>query len=433
MPDSRTLGLDKGVLTEDPPGRDRLLLWRSRGHHLGQRRWERIGSVPRAAVVEDAGLCAVAATADAFLQPVILGLSRVLGLLRGARKKDETWVLPDGSGAIPEGQRRRGLALVWRAGQSGPLDESAVRSRWPSATGLERLGAGLWLVEEGPREAAVETAESPDEETCPRGEIERRLRAARGEGDPRAEMLALFDLGSLDLRGPTPLVALRSLEEALRMACQLDERAVQAEALTAIGEARLAAGEPAQARRPLEQAWAIAYSRQDGHAEALILPNLALVDAASGNMRGALVLLTRTVELAVELGDRVQQARSLWARALAHDALGDRAAASVDAKVSADLLREAGHPEAPWYDEHVRQYDQASAPDPLRMALMATQAMTRSIASGLKTAPVEVRRQRSAACASCEHHTGARCRLCGCFTKVKAGMAHERCPLGRWD
>jgi hypothetical protein len=50
----------------------------------------------------------------------------------------------------------------------------------------------------------------------------------------------------------------------------------------------------------------------------------------------------------------------------------------------------------------------------------------------MKTSPAELAKQRIIVCASCEHHTGVRCRVCGCFTTVKSKMLHERCPLGKW-
>lgn len=55
--------------------------------------------------------------------------------------------------------------------------------------------------------------------------------------------------------------------------------------------------------------------------------------------------------------------------------------------------------------------------------------------------------QRLAACSQCEsldrYYSGMpsgvaviladRCMRCGCRVKIKAGVASERCPLGKWD
>ena len=66
------------------------------------------------------------------------------------------------------------------------------------------------------------------------------------------------------------------------------------------------------------------------------------------------------------------------------------------------------------------------------MAMSATKAMAGFAGSGFKTAPAETQRQRLQTCAACEHHTGVRCKICGCFTHVKSRMLHEDCPIGKW-
>jgi hypothetical protein len=78
------------------------------------------------------------------------------------------------------------------------------------------------------------------------------------------------------------------------------------------------------------------------------------------------------------------------------------------------------------------QAAQAPGPGLLRMALSAALAMGKFLGSGLKTASRELVQQRLHTCAACEHHTGVRCRICGCFTQVKARLPHEECPIGKW-
>ena len=73
-----------------------------------------------------------------------------------------------------------------------------------------------------------------------------------------------------------------------------------------------------------------------------------------------------------------------------------------------------------------------AGPGLLRMAMSATKAMAGFAGSGFKTAPAETQRQRLQTCAVCEHHTGVRCKICGCFTNVKSRMLHENCPIGKW-
>lgn len=76
--------------------------------------------------------------------------------------------------------------------------------------------------------------------------------------------------------------------------------------------------------------------------------------------------------------------------------------------------------------------DPDSGPGLLRMAVSATKAMMRFIGSGLTTTEPVLQQARMATCNTCEHHTGMRCRVCGCFTHVKSRMSHEQCPIGKW-
>jgi hypothetical protein len=66
------------------------------------------------------------------------------------------------------------------------------------------------------------------------------------------------------------------------------------------------------------------------------------------------------------------------------------------------------------------------------MAVSAAKAMAKFLGSGFKVVPDEVYRKRLQTCAVCEHHTGVRCRLCGCFTNAKAWLPHEDCPIRKW-
>jgi hypothetical protein len=78
------------------------------------------------------------------------------------------------------------------------------------------------------------------------------------------------------------------------------------------------------------------------------------------------------------------------------------------------------------------QGQSVQGPGLLKMAITATDAMRKFIASGLKTSPADVSRKRLDTCRTCEHHTGIRCRVCGCFTSAKVKLVHEACPLGKW-
>ncbi len=70
----------------------------------------------------------------------------------------------------------------------------------------------------------------------------------------------------------------------------------------------------------------------------------------------------------------------------------------------------------------------------LRMAINSVHAMSMAdvAESGMKSVPPTTHEQRLAVCATCSHHTGARCKLCGDFTSRKAWLPHESCPIGKW-
>jgi hypothetical protein len=144
--------------------------------------------------------------------------------------------------------------------------------------------------------------------------------------------------------------------------------------------------------------------------------------------------------------------------------------AAAHAQAAVDLMRRLGRPQAGWYAHHLAGFRSGrveatpsgpgpmgdlpasylgasidasplearpgprppKGPGPLRMALSAAGSMAKFLGSGFATAAPEVHRRRIEACASCEHHTGLRCRVCGCFTAAKARLQHERCPVGRW-
>ncbi len=139
----------------------------------------------------------------------------------------------------------------------------------------------------------------------------------------------------------------------------------------------------------------------------------------------------------------------LWQSAIRLAELGRRDEAIAAARRSVEGLEALSNPRAAWYAEHLRSYQEgqpsaslggvtdtsiapASGPGPLKMAVSAGKAMAAFLGSGLAKVSPDVRRERLAICSGCEHHTGLRCRLCGCFTAAKTWLPHEECPVGRW-
>lgn len=79
-----------------------------------------------------------------------------------------------------------------------------------------------------------------------------------------------------------------------------------------------------------------------------------------------------------------------------------------------------------------RVYPEAHMPGAVAQAASAVRAAVRHVAAGLPTVPKEEKARRLSICVTCEQYQGGRCRACGCFLALKAAMALEVCPLGKW-
>ena len=67
-----------------------------------------------------------------------------------------------------------------------------------------------------------------------------------------------------------------------------------------------------------------------------------------------------------------------------------------------------------------------SAPERLGNALVGW------VSQGMHITPPDELKTRQEACNTCEHFTGSKCKLCGCFAEIKMRMATEQCPVGKW-
>lgn len=61
-----------------------------------------------------------------------------------------------------------------------------------------------------------------------------------------------------------------------------------------------------------------------------------------------------------------------------------------------------------------------------------SKALLSWVSKGMPLTPPDELKSRQEACRTCEHFTGSRCRLCGCFTEAKLRMATETCPIAKW-
>ena len=171
--------------------------------------------------------------------------------------------------------------------------------------------------------------------------------------------------------------------------------------------------------------------------------------------------------LANELGDQRHEAETLWLLAILNADLGRSAEAGAAGEAAIHIWRHTGNPSAAECAAYLEKYRRdgadarlqaapaaagnvhpgyvtaaqpATPVDPtrqrgpgfLRMALAAVMAVGRFVGSGFKTVSDSTYQQRLATCATCPQHTGERCKACGCFTKVKAKLPHETCPMAKW-
>jgi tetratricopeptide (TPR) repeat protein len=462
--------LGEGVLREPVPDEGRIVLWLPGEHGGGFRHWERVASVPGAAVTEVEGVCSTAATLVRARQRVRGFFGKLLGL--GKAGGDATWVLPNGEAAEQAGERQTDLLLVW-ADADTPLDEARLKARWPEATRFRKLGENLFLAAGVRPPADSEPAPAPPRGD-PRAQAEQLLAAARQAGDRRREASALTDLGVTCLRGGDARRAVALLDEALAITRQLGDRTRESDVLGNLGLAALAVGQTARAWECLEQQLAYARAAGDRFEEKTALFNQGMAASHLRDHARAVTAFEQALALARAVGDRQHQADLLWWLAIEHAELGQRDRAGALGQQAIDLLRTMGSPHVGGLADSLAKYlrgetgspsgvaqtagagaqpgaffagwafggagagppaagaGPARGPGLLRMALSAAKAVGKFIGSGMKTVAPAAYQQRLRTCATCEHHTGVRCRLCGCFTSVKAWLPHENCPAGKW-
>jgi tetratricopeptide (TPR) repeat protein len=285
--------------------------------------------------------------------------------------------------------------------------------------------------------------------------------------DPPRIVTALTDLGLARLKECDTERARRVLEEALAEAHRIGDVSLEMEALRALGQALRMLGRAGEDQEVLTAALAQARSTDDRYAEKAILDQLGQAQATRGDHAAACASFERALARAAELSDHQHAADLLWLIGIQKAELGRRDQAIASAQRSVDLLQRHTDPRAGWFAQHLTAFQSApmcaslaappgsfssqvldastrggasppgagtkpAPPGLLRMALDATEAMIRFVGSGFKTAPEAIYRERLQICSTCTHHTGLRCRICGCFTGVKAKLQHEACPAGRW-
>jgi tetratricopeptide (TPR) repeat protein len=480
-PNWSEFALDQGVLLEANSDGNRLVLWHPTRRDQSFQYWARIATVARAAVTAEEGLCTTPATTIQARQRISGLVGKLLDRLRQSGSS-RAFVLPDGQWVEQCGERDSDLLLVWTEEPTVVLDEALITARWPDGRRYHRLGPRIGMVAlpvQAKPAGAVPEEPVPPPDASPRKYAEELLAGARASGDRSREAAALADLGIViltegDVRGAIP-----RLEEALALARQLGDATREHDVLGNLGMALLQSRQPDRARELFERGLAHARSTGDRMAEKVALERLGLTAASLGSPARALELFELALQLTRQVGDRQQEANLLWLQGIQHAELGDRESAISRAQEAVALFGKLGRPQAGWYGAYLQKYrmglfdtwpdlsasgvtstrsagpeaylggslvagvvagqsggalqgKSTTGPGLLRMALSATKSMAQFAGSGFKMSPTEIQRQRLQTCATCEHHTGMRCKICGCFTAAKSRILHESCPIGKW-
>jgi tetratricopeptide (TPR) repeat protein len=476
VPGWQNLKLGRGVLREPCPEDDRLILWIPGERQGWFQKWDRLSTVPRAPVIIEQGICAIAASSVPTRQALLGWLFPALGQLR-KKTEEGVWRLPNGRLAESCGARQYDLLVVWIDDETAVLDEKGVQARWPQSQRVQGIGNNLFLVTGVAVSSLTPQAEEESKPSldCPYRETEELLTAARARGDRPGEVTALTDLGIILIRQGDARRALGQLQEALTLARQLGDPNREGDVLSYLGLAARHAGQLQVALSYLEQALDFARQAGDRYAEKTALFHLGLTYSSMASPAQAVQFFGEALVLARAVKDRRHVIELLWYLSIHHAQLGQRDLAIDRGQEVVDLLREKGDPQAAWFDHHLQMYrsaqpatdlaeyrepalslatgrpaslgttswetpllpnsvqeTKAGNPGWLLMAFTAAKAMAQFLGSAFKTVPGATHRLRLQNCGVCQHHTGMRCRACGCFTKVKAWLPHEECPLGKW-
>lgn len=476
VPSWHNLVLHPNIFPEPLSEENRLVLWLPGIQDAHFHHWERLSTLPRAAILQTQELCAIPATLTQARQPSQGFLGKLWHCLRRT-KPERTWLLPNGETAEPFGEPQTDFFLVWSEDPTRPLDEARIRSCWPATQRLQPLGPNLFLVWGiHPNPPRPEPPPTPPQDPS-RTQAEQELAAARHSADPQRQAAALTDLGVAFLNDKAAPQAVPVLEEALLLARRFGDPSRESDVLGHLGQALLLTGQRPRALACFEQELALDRQAGDRLALKMALTNLGLAHASQRDFPAALASLDQAWSLAREAGDRRHQAEVLWYLAIVQAELGQRDQTLARGQASVELWQALGHPQAARYAEHLHRYRQegppsaphptpvpglvagpnlvpavppaagglaappASGPAPspevrgpglLRLALTATKALAQFLGSGLKTVSPETHRQRLALCSSCPYRRGLRCRVCGCFTSAKAWLPYEECPLRKW-
>ncbi|MCS7046945.1 MAG: tetratricopeptide repeat protein [Gemmataceae bacterium] len=465
----RSMNLLAGIEREAVVDDGRIVVWLPGPCEGKARWWERVGNVAGAPVSEREGLCATPATLIRARQQPRGLLGKALSWWRQSAGAAE-WLLPNGAKAEQVGERVTDVLLAWTE-DSEPLQESRVRERWPTAQRIQRLGSHLFLV------TGVQLAAAPPPPKLPPGTpVEQAAYLvdwARKSGDRRREATALTDLGVALLRANEPTKAVAVLHDALAIARDQQDLQTESDVLGNLGLAHVALKDAGRALECFQRQLDLTRDTGDHYEEKMAQTNLGHLYAALRDHANALAAYDQALALAEALADENHQAELFWAQAIQYAELGRSAEVETLGRQAIALFTKLGNPQVHQLVEALEKFRQdaaqvpslagfdpqtgqplgllfgswnvgtvaatpipaatpPSAPSLMRMAYTAVTSLAKFVGAGMTTVAPAVQHKRLQTCAVCEHHTGLRCKLCGCFTHLKSLMPHERCPIAKW-
>jgi len=466
----KKLDLFKGILREPSLDENRLIVWIPEAIGGKAQSWERVSNVAGAEISENRGVYSTAAVSIRAC-PKKTGL--IGGLIRRFRQQSEsqTWILPNGQEAEQIGTRWTDLLLAWSDETTALLDEAQIKSLWPQCQEIKKIAANLFLVRGAELQSRIDQLEPPaiTQETAVQL-AEEMLATARRAQDRRREIVAMTDLGIVFTRIGETDRAVSLLEEALALVRPIGDRLLESDVLENLGLALLQAGEPQRSLDLLKPVLEYARTAGDRFAEKMAFFHLGLAYSAMRDFNRSREHLDHALAVARQFNDPQGEAELLWRLAVINAETGHNDQAVSRAEEAMTLYKEGGNPQVAWLKTNLEKYraglisvpvgsqselssppifggqiitggwsgvqpsqgQRASGPGLLRMAFSAMTSIAHFTRAGFKPAPSETYRHRLQTCGQCEHHTGLRCKLCGCFTKVKAWMPHETCPIGKW-
>lgn len=290
------------------------------------------------------------------------------------------------------------------------------------------------------------------------------LERAQLSADRRRELLASTDMGVVYLRGGDIANAVKHLEPALAVARELNDRLRELDVLNYLGMVSLKVGQHAKAIKVFERVIRDAQAESLPYVEKLAWEHLGSARLAAKERDSAIAAFSSGARLALDLRDEHHAADLLWMQAIAHAAENQRAEAIACAQEALTLYQAIGNPFADRFEQQLQRFEQGqdahlpqlesigrsaaqqpvatattpatpsrSDPGLLTMALSAAKSIRQYFSSGMKTVSKATHAERLETCQACEHFTGVRCGLCGCFCTVKAWMPHEACPVQKWS